>query len=574
MLRVRQLCVIALFLAAAHAVSLTPAVRAQGAPPPEVVRAQAALQAGHADSAIATLEAFFARTPQAVVGRLVLAAAYRRHGDTSRALTVLRAITQPRPVRLQAMFQIAGIHARRGEPDSALRLLRELKQSGAFDVELARAADDFAALRNDARFETAMFQPGDFNRPFVEPVRVIHEFVGETRGDQFSWIARGIGDVDGDGVSDVVTSAPTYRTRTPPPASGPSAAPNGRVYVYSGKSGRLLWTQTGASGEALGTGLEGAGDVDRDGVNDVIAGAPGGNRAYVYSGRDGRVLQTLTSPDSGERFGQSASGVGDQNGDGVPELLVGAPAADSAAGRAYLINGRNGGILHTFRGDRAGDALGSIVAGDRRAGGGALLIGAPGAGATPGRGRVYVIDGTSRQRRFIVNADSTGAALGAMFASVVGDVNGDGVRDVYASDFSDGTSGPSTGKVYVHSGADGSLLLRLVGERAGDGFGIGSADLGDIDRDGHDDLIVGAWQYSRDTPSGGRIYVYSGRDGSLLRTITGRVPGETLGFDATGVGDVDGDGVIDLLVTSSWSNVKGFQSGRMYIISGATPPRP
>jgi hypothetical protein len=54
----------------------------------------------------------------------------------------------------------------------------------------------------------------------------------------------------------------------------------------------------------------------------------------------------------------------------------------------------------------------------------------------------------------------------------------------------------------------------------------------------------------------------------VLQTITGRIPGETLGFDATGVGDVDGDGVIDFLVTSSWSNVKGFRSGRMYIISG------
>lgn len=64
------------------------------------------------------------------------------------------------------------------------------------------------------------------------------------------------------------------------------------------------------------------------------------------------------------------------------------------------------------------------------------------------------------------------------------------------------------------------------------------------------------------------MHLYSGRDGSLLRTITGRVPGETLGFDATGVGGVDGDGSIDLLVTSSWSNINGFRSGRMYVIGG------
>lgn len=559
-----------LLLAASHMPALAPLARAQGAPPPEVVRAQAALQAGHVDSAVVTLEAFFARNPQVVAGRLVLAAAYRRQGDTTRALTVLRAITQPRPLRLQAQFQIAGIHARRGESDSALRVLRDLKHTGAFDVELARTADDFAGLRNDVRFESAMFQPADFERPFVEPVRVIHEFVAETRGDQFGWIARGIGDADGDGVADFVTSAPTFRADR---VVSPSV-PSGRVYVYSGKRGRLLWLQTGAPGDALGTGLEAAGDVDGDGAGDVIAGAPGRDRAVVYSGRDGRVLHTLVGSGKGERFGQSCSGVGDQDGDGVPELLVGAPAADSGAGRAYLISGRDGRTLHVFHGDRAGDAFGSIVAGDRKGRSGPLVIGAPGAGATPGRGRVLVVDGSSNRRRFTIEADSTGAALGAMFASVVGDVNGDGISDVYASDFSDATSGPATGKIYVHSGSDGALLLRLVGERSGDGFGIGSADLGDIDHDGRDDLIVGAWQYSRDTPSGGRVYVYSGRDGSILRSITGRVPGETLGFDATGIGDIDGDGVIDLLVTSSWSNVKGFQSGRMFIIAGALPPRP
>ncbi len=558
------------------------ALTAQSAAPPAVLRAQGALQAGRADSAIATLEAFFAQNPQAVAGRLLLAAAYRQRGDTARALSILRGITQPRPMRLQAMFNAAAIHARRGDADSALKLLRDLKGTGAFDVEQARTGEDFATLRRDPRFESVMFRPEDFAQPFVEPVRVLHEFVGETRGDQFSWIARGLGDVDGDGVSDVVTSAPTYRARSS--ASSTPSSPRGRVYVYSGKTGRLLWTQTGAPGDNLGTGLEGAGDVNGDGAGDVIAGAPGGNRAYVYSGRDGRVLHTLTGRDAGEGFGRSVSGVGDQDGDGVPDLLIGAPSSNAfaaGAGRVYLVSGRLGTVLYTLEGARAGDAFGSIVAGARRARGAPLLVGAPGsgpaAGASPGappsRGRVFVIDGATRRPRFIINADSTGAALGAMFTSLVGDVNGDGVADVYASDFADGAAGPATGKIYIHSGVDGALLLRLVGERAGDGFGVGSADLGDINRDGYDDLIVGAWQYSRETPSGGRVYIHSGRDGALLRTITGRVPGETLGFDATGIGDVDGDGIIDLLITSSWSNVKGFQSGRMYIISGAAPGR-
>ena len=122
--------------------------------------------------------------------------------------------------------------------------------------------------------------------------------------------------------------------------------------------------------------------------------------------------------------------------------------------------------------------------------------------------------------------------------------------------------------MYIHSGADGHRLYTLTGEGPGDGFGIGSAEAGDVNRDGYDDLLIGAWQFSGVAPSGGKIYLYSGKDGTILRTITGRIPGETLGFDATGVGDVDGDGIPDLLVTSSWSNINGFRSGRMYLISG------
>ena len=71
----------------------------------------------------------------------------------------------------------------------------------------------------------------------------------------------------------------------------------------------------------------------------------------------------------------------------------------------------------------------------------------------------------------MIEADETGSALGAMFLSVPGDVDGDGVPDVYASDWSNGAKGPSTGRVYVHSGEDGHRLLTLTGETAGEGFG-------------------------------------------------------------------------------------------------------
>lgn len=533
------------------------------APPPEIVKAQAALQAGRADSAIAILTDFFARNPTATTGKLLLGNAYRQNNNLPLALATYTSITQPRPQMLQAMFSAAAIHASQQRPDSALRLLRDLKATGAFDVNMARTATAFRSLQRDPRFAAVMFQKSDFVQPFVEPVRVLREFVGEHAGDQFSWIARNIGDVNGDRVNDFVTSAPSFGTTG-------AGGGRGKVYVYSGRTGELIWSQIGEPGEGLGTGLEGAGDVDRDGVGDVVAGAPGGNRAVVYSGRDGRILHTLLGDSTGGGFGTSAAGAGDQNADGIADVIVGAPGfpvANQPVGRAYIFSGRDGARLFTLTGENAGDAFGSIVAGDKHGKGTPLLVGAPNGGAER-KGQVVVFDGVTRSKKFTIDADSTGNQLGAMFTSLVGDVNGDHIADVYAADFSDAARGPATGRVYVHSGADGKRLFQLSGANAGDGFGIGSADIGDVNKDGFDDLLVGAWQYAGAAQSGGRVYLYSGKDGTVLRTITGKIAGETLGFDATGIGDVNRDGVIDLLVTSSWSNVNGFRSGRMFIISG------
>jgi hypothetical protein len=80
--------------------------------------------------------------------------------------------------------------------------------------------------------------------------------------------------------------------------------------------------------------------------------------------------------------------------------------------------------------------------------------------------------------------------------------------------------------------------------------------------------VIGSWQFKGAAWSGGRVQAFSGSDGRLLRTITGRIPGETLGFDAVGIGDVNADGAIDYLVTSAWSMVGGPRTGRVFILSG------
>jgi hypothetical protein len=395
---------------------------------------------------------------------------------------------------------------------------------------------------------------------------VLREWRGENKGDQFGWIARDVGDLDGDGVHDVVTSAPTWG-RTPD-----GSAP-GRVYAYSSGGGALLWRVDGNPGDQLGLGVEAGGDVDGDGTPDVLAGAPWGDRAVVLSGRDGHVVLELQARQSGEGFGQHVADLGDVNGDGLADFVVGAPLNDAAgedAGRAYVFSGADGSPLLTLTGEEPGDRFGATSGGGMREGRMTLVVGAPGAGEGD-RGRVYVHRELDERPSFVIDSDPEGVQLGGMFVSAVGDVDGDGVTDVYASDWpgngADGLQG--AGRIYVHSGASGRRIHTLTGEAAGDGFGIGVADAGDVDGDGHADLVIGAWQHHEAAPSGGKVYVYSGADGSLLRTLTGKVMGETLGFDATGVGDVDGDGILDLLLTSAWSAVSGAHSGRMFIVAGA-----
>ena len=400
--------------------------------------------------------------------------------------------------------------------------------------------------------------------PFVEPVTVIHEWLGEAAGDQFGWIARVIGDVNADGCNDFVTSAPTRKN---------GGANAGRVYVYSGRSGALLWKVDGAPGDQLGSGIEAAGDVNGDGIADVIASAPEIDSAYLYSGRDGRTLRTLHGEKPGDRFGEHVASVGDLDGDGYADVIVGAPgnnAGAKGAGRAYVYSGKSGQLLLTLTGERGGDAFGSTVAGYSDASSHFIVVGAPGAGARK-TGRVYVYSGLATQPRFTIDADSTGVALGYMFVAVLGDVDGDGVPDIFASDWSDASLGPKTGKTYVYSGHTGQRLYTYSGQTPGEGFGTTHSVAGDINGDNRADLIIGSWQYSAVAPGAGRAYLYDGRTGKLLRTYTSRIPGETFGFDAVGFGEHDQHGQAELLITAGWSNVRGPHSGRIYLISTGLP---
>jgi hypothetical protein len=513
------------------------------------------LAQGDAVGAAAMLAEVTAADPDDGRAWMLLSTARQRSGDLAGAVAAAR-----RAVQLgqgpAASYRLGLALAASGARDAAFETLRHVKQTGAFDMTRLGTDPDAGAVRDDDRYAGLLPTAAEFDDPFVEPVRVLGEWRGEVEGGQYGWIAREVGDVDSDGIRDFTTSAPTDGN-------------GGTVFTYSSGTRELLWQVSGEEGSQLGSGLEAAGDVDADGVPDVIAGAPTGDYALVLSGNDGREILRLEPDGEQEGFGTQVGDLGDVNGDGHADVLVGAPTADHGgedSGRLYLFSGADGTVLWTADGRADGERLGSTVAGGT-VGGRSWIVG--GADQGPGAGGIaYVWRELADSPAFVMHPRRTAAAFGGMFASVPGDVDGDGQGDIYVSDWADGEGGPQTGRIYVASGATGQQILTIGGEASGDGFGIGPADAGDVDGDGHADLIVGAWQQASAAPSGGKIYLYSGRSGELLWQVTGKVMGETFGFDATGIGDVDGDGAIDFLLTSAWSSVNGPRTGRVYILAG------
>ena len=358
----------------------------QTPPAATIPAAMAKLRAGNADAAIAIMQTVVARDSNNSRAWRVLGAAEKQAGHFAPAITAYtRALTlDTSATAAVAMYGIGASYARSGNADSAFQWLGRAKSSHRLDLTGIDADTELVTLRNDARYTALRPVPADFADPIVEPVKIVREWDGESANDQFGWIARSIGDVDGDHVADFVTSAPTR-------SNGGASA--GRVYVYSSRTGKLLWTVDGKPGETLGIGIEAAGDVNRDGVPDVIASAPGAGKAYVYSGRDGHVLLTFSAENAADGFGAHVAGNVDVNGDGYPDLLVGAPANSAngkGAGRAYIYSGKDGSLLLTLSGERAGDAFGSTVAGaSDRAHGFTFMVGAPGAGDNH-TGRTYV----------------------------------------------------------------------------------------------------------------------------------------------------------------------------------------
>ncbi|MBK8098321.1 MAG: FG-GAP repeat protein [Planctomycetes bacterium] len=400
-----------------------------------------------------------------------------------------------------------------------------------------------------------------------------HDGVAAT--DNLGAAVANVGDLDRDGAGDYAISEP-YNDQ----AGGDA----GRVRVFSGRTGAVLWTFTANGGDHLGTGtgsgigsgaVNGAGDVDADGWPDVIVGAHGNDgggldagRIWVWSGRTGLLIRTHTGAAAGEEFGLAVAGVGDLDADGHADYAGGAPLADGPGvdrGKARIYSGRTGIELFAGQGTREGDHYGQAIAGlgdvdgDGRAD---FVITAPWSDETASKaGSAIVYSG----RTFAVLYTFLGTGLGYEFGTAVariGDVNGDGRADVLVASPEDKTNGDDAGMVRLFSGVDGSILRTWFGGAAYDYFGhqIGT---GDVDGDGIADVIAGAPLDERSgvPTNGGIVQVFSAVTGNLILTIGGNQTSEQLGRAVAGIDDVNGDGFAEILCGAPLRDGVGADAG-------------
>jgi len=384
---------------------------------------------------------------------------------------------------------------------------------------------------------------------FVQPVTVLHTFTGPApgTGGYFGWAVSELRDIDHDGVTDIIVGEPEL-----------TAAGRGRTWVFSGRTGRLIYRFHGVGSDAQGYAIADAGDVNGDGVSDVVTGAPGDGtdegRAYLYSGATGKLIHRFSGFANGDSFGAAVSSAGDVNHDGRADLLIGAPASGtpgSAAGRAYVFSGRTFGRLQTLTAGNAGDSFGSgtdWTTDVNRDGVPDEIVGAKDAGPARG-GAAYVFSGRTGKRLYRIDPPATADSFGSFFVAGVGDTNGDGIPDVYVADYNDSANGTASGRAAVYSGNDGHQLREWLG---GDGDGLGPGrEAGDVNGDGTVDLIVGSYTASDGASQAGKTEVFSGANGALIRTMTSTTANENFGFDAVGIGDTNHDGRIDYLVSAA-----------------------
>jgi hypothetical protein len=434
-------------------------------------------------------------------------------------------------------------------------------------------------------------------------------------GALFGWSVATAGDVNGDGYADIIIGAPTYdRGQTEEGAAflytgGPAGPSTGPMWVGEGDQAWAWFGQAVAS----------AGDVNGDGYADIIIGAPrydgeqiDDGKVFVYHGSaagpsPGAANWTAPRENQGtavfgvsSRFGVAVSSVGDVNGDGYADIIVGANGYDEEEtneGAAFVYHGGPTGLSQDFvwaahPTDQAYANYGRSVstAGDVNGDGYSdAIVGAPWV-AKSGLdaeldGTAYVYYGSDTGLAADANWTVTEVFTSAEFGTAVstaGDVNGDGYSDVLVGAYKYtkvlGVTPWREGGAFVYHGSSTGLnegpadwLAKSGKEQAR--FGISVSGAGDVNGDGYGDVIVGASSYDTGLAHEGAAFVYHGSptglaEGPMDWITTGNQERAALGFAVSTAGDVNGDGYGDILVGAPTYNARGTDEGAAFVYLG------
>ncbi|KAA6436649.1 T9SS type A sorting domain-containing protein [Dyadobacter flavalbus] len=407
---------------------------------------------------------------------------------------------------------------------------------------------------------------------------------------QFGSAVASAGDVNGDGYSDLIIGARNYDN---------GQANEGTAFVYLGSAAGISTDassklESNQADAGLGNAVASAGDVNGDGYSDVIVGANSFDNGqkdegavYVFhgggSGIDIQKETTLVSNQQGSRFGYSVASAGDVNGDGFSDVIIGAHQYDNGEvdkGAAFLyygsVKGINFNIVTTLQCDQANANFGVSVAsaGDVNGDGfGDVIVGA--AEYTKGQtkeGAAFIFHGSAtginQIAAIILESDLAKALMGYSVASA-GDVNGDGYDDVIvgAMDFNNGQL--EEGKFYVFSGSPTGVVkagaVSLESNQADTRLGASVAGAGDVNGDGYDDVIVGAYAFG-DDDSGAAFIYYGSVTGLNINTgtsIKGNEAQANMGWSVSSAGDVNGDGFNDVIIGCTGCN-NGYGTALVY----------
>jgi len=401
---------------------------------------------------------------------------------------------------------------------------------------------------------------------FVSPVcaqivggeaKSLRRWDGDASFQELGEAFAGAGDVNGDGFDDILIG-----DRWRSPAGNLNA---GSAYVYSGLDGTMLYQWDGAQiWDSLGKSVAAAGDVNLDGFSDLLVSAPDADPSaiddagsvFLYSGASGQVLLQLDGTAENDFFGYSVSSAGDLNADGIPDILVGAPFTDFAgfwSGSAYAYSGFDGSLLHQWDGTVNKGRFGYQVApaGDIDGDGfDDVLIMSPQWPSYPQlSGKVFLYSGNSGNliySWFGIGNDNLGSSMAS-----VGDLNDDGIGDILIGASWNATQQGGSGSAFLYSGADGSLLTQWDSDEWRSNFGISVSAAGDMDHDGVQDVLIGSIGDSLNGVVGaGSAHFFSGKSYELLHRWDGIQYLGAFGKRLAYAGDTNADGLPDYLIGS------------------------